>query len=276
MIFFKKIVWSFFIAIFFSMILINSNSEASQGLDFSIDNMPRIIGLAVGFVPDYEGSDDYTIGAAPFVRFQLEGHYQYLIIRSTELQLNLIDHPWLRLGPSLNYRFGRDDVDDSVVKKMKEIDDTIEAGGFLGVEFIDKANARKRFSADVDFLADIGNEHDGYTITFGARGWYPISRMFDIGIGAAFVYADDDYMETYFGVNGSDAAKSGLPIFSADSGVKDFRIFPMVVMHLNMNWHIGAGVQYRKLLSDAEDSPVVDKRGSDSQWIGGIGIAYSW
>ncbi len=271
--FYKKIL-----CVLFSSIVLMSSSKvvASQGLDFAIDNMPRIVGVAIGFVPEYEGSDDYTFGAAPFVRFQLKGHYQYLIIRSTELQVNLIDHPWLRIGPSLNYRFGREDVDDSVVKKMKDIDDTIEAGGFVGVEFIDDMNPRKRFSADIDFLADIGSEHEGYTVTFGARGWYPVSRMFDIGLGAAFVYADDDYMETYFGVDTSDAARSGLPIFNADSGVKDFRIFPMAVMHINMNWHVGAGFQYRRLLADAEDSPIVDKRGSKNQWIGGIGVAYSW
>ncbi len=254
-----------------------NTSVKAQEMNIVIDNMPRVIGVGIGIVPDYEGSDDYTWGAAPFAKFKLEDHEQYLLIKAYELQLNLLDHPWLRLGPSLNYHWGRDDdVEDHYVKKMKEIDGTVEAGGWFGVEFTDSTNPRKRFLADVDFLTDIGNEHDGYTISGNVRGWYPLSQMFDAGLGFTMVYASDNYMKTYFGVSPKDSARSGLPVFDADSGVKDIRINPVLVMHLNTNWHVAAGIQYRRLLGDADDSPVVDKRGSSNQWISGLGLAYSW
>ncbi len=259
------------------MILFSHGKGRCQDMNIIIDNMPRVIGVGIGMVPDYEGSDDYMFGVAPFTRFQLKGHQQYIIVRAYEIQVNLIDHPWLRIGPSLNYRFGRDDsVEDPVVKKMKEIDGTFEAGGFAGVEFVDDQNPRKRFLADVDFLTDIGDEHNGYTITGNARFWYPISKMFDFGLGCAIVYASDNYMSTYFGVDTQDSLRTGLPVFDADSGVKDFRLNPVLVMHLNMNWHLAAGFQYRRMLSDADDSPVVDIRGSSNQYLGGIGLAYSW
>ena len=248
----------------------------AQDLNLSIENMPQVVGAGLGYAPDYEGSDDYMFGGAPFGKYQFPGREQYILLKAFELQANLINHPWLRFGPSLNYRFGRDDVDDDVVDRMDDIDDTIEGGAFIGVEFIDRANPRKRMSADVDFLHDLGGEHDGYTIAFSARFWYPVSKMFDVGLGAGFVYADDDYMSTYFSVDHSDSLRSGLPEFDADSGVKDVRINPVVVMHLSENWHLAGGFQYRRLLNDAEDSPVVDDRGSENQWISGIGVAYSW
>ncbi len=248
----------------------------AQDLGISIDNMPHVVGAGIGIVPDYEGSDDYMFGAAPFGKYQFPGRQQYILLKAFELQANLVNHPWFRFGPSLNYHFGRDDVDDDVVDRMDDIDDTVEGGAFVGVEFIDRSNPRKRFSADIDFLHDLGGEHDGYTISFGARGWYPVSRMFDIGIGGAFVYADGDYMSTYFDVDRSDSLRSGLPEFDADAGVKDIRINPVVVMHLSVNWHLAAGFQYRRLLGDAADSPIVDDRGSKNQWISGVGVAYSW
>lgn len=249
----------------------------AQEMNIVIDNMPRVLGVGVGIVPDYEGSDDYTWGVAPFAKFKLENHEQYLLIKAYELQVNLIDHPWFRLGPSLNYRWGRDDdVEDHYVKKMKEIDGTVEAGGWIGAEFTDNDNPRKRFLASVDFLTDVANEHDGYTISGNIRGWYPVCKMVDAGLGFTMVYASDNYMETYFGVDKKDSQRSGLPVFDAESGVKDIRINPVLVMHLNMNWHVAAGLQYRRLLDDADDSPVVDDRGSSNQWIGGLGLAYSW
>ncbi len=249
----------------------------ASGLEFAVDQMPHMVGVAVGMVPDYEGSDNYKFAVAPYLKLRLKGTQRYLLVKGYEMQANVLNHPWLRFGPSLNYRFGRDDdVDDEVVSKMKEIDDTVEAGGFVGIELIDDTNIRKRFLADIDFLGDVGDEHKGYTVTFSARGWYPVTRVIDYGASFSVTYADREYMKTYFGVDERDAAATGLPIFSADAGVKDFRINQMVLYHFNRNWHVGAGVQYRRLLTDAADSPVVDDRGSEHQWLGGIGIGYSW
>ncbi len=46
--------------------------------------------------------------------------------------------------------------------------------------------------------------------------------------------------------------------------------------HLNENWHLGGSAMYQRLLGDAEDSPVVDDRGSANQIFGGLAILYSW
>jgi outer membrane protein len=83
-------------------------------------------------------------------------------------------------------------------------------------------------------------------------------------------------MSTYFGVTQVDADRTGLRVYEADGGFKDIRVFPALVMHLSETWHLALGVQYRGLLGDAEDSPVVDDRGSSSQWLSGVGVAYSW
>lgn len=249
----------------------------AEGLEFALDQMPHIVGLGVGMAPDFEGSDDYTFAVAPFLKWKLEDSEQYIMVKGYEVQANIVDHPWFRFGPSLNYRFGRDDsVDDEVVSKLEEIDGAIEGGAFIGIELIDKENPRKRFIANIDFLSDLSNEHDGYTLYMNLRGWYPLSMSLDYGAGFSVVFASENYMDKYFGVTQKDSIKTGLPEFDADSGVKDFRINQILVFHLNRQWHVAGGFQYRCLLNDADDSPIVDKRGSSDQWIGGIGIAYSW
>ncbi len=265
------------IAVFYMVAFTASSLWAAGSLDFvGLDSEPRVIGAAIGLAPDYDGSDDYMIGAAPFGKYKWAGRQEYILLRAFELQANIINHPWLRLGPSLNYRFGRKDVDDHYVDKMKDIDGTVEGGGWFGVQFIDASNPRKRFSADVDVLADMTGEHDGYTVYLGARGWYPVYEMIDAYFGMTGCYASSNYMDTYFSVGKTDHERSGLPEFGATSGVKDFRINTAMVMHLSPNWHLAAGVQYRSLLNDAKDSPIVDDRGSANQLIGGLGLAYSW
>lgn len=270
--------WKIFSVLFVVVcaLLIGQAAQA-QNIPFAIEDVPNIVGIGVATLPDYEGSDDYMMGAAPFFRLTYPGTNYYATLMATELYINVINHPWFRLGPVLNYRFGRDDdVEDDVVKHMEEIDDAIEAGGFIGVEFIDKQNPRQRFIATVEILSDISDTYNGYNITASARYWYPIHKAVDVTLGVGASYADDNYMETYFGVNQRDSDRTGLPVFEAESGIKDIRIIPGVVVHLSKDWHIGAGFRYAMLLDDAKDSPVVDDRGSSDQWIAGLAVAYSW
>jgi len=83
-------------------------------------------------------------------------------------------------------------------------------------------------------------------------------------------------MDTYFSVSADDAIRSGLPVFAAGSGMRDVRGWVVGMFHLSRNWHLGAGVLYSRLLGDASDSPIVSERGSDNQWIYGVGLLYGW
>ncbi|MEW5925826.1 MAG: MipA/OmpV family protein, partial [Candidatus Zixiibacteriota bacterium] len=132
----------------------------AQETPFSIENVPNVVGVGVAMVPDYEGSNNYKVGAAPFFKLTYPKTQWYAQLIATELYVNALNHPFLRLGPVGNFRFGRNDtfdVDDKTVKKISKIDNTWEAGGFVGVEFIDSNNPRNRFSASATFLSDVSN-----------------------------------------------------------------------------------------------------------------------
>jgi outer membrane protein len=251
-------------------------SRAQDG-PIVIENVPNIVGVAVGIIPDYVGSNDYTFGVAPFARFTLPNSERYLMLNVTELYFNILNHPFLRFGPVLNYRFGRDnDVDDPFVKRMQEIDGTFEAGAFFGVDWKINDDMRHRFVTDVELLFDVGNEYNGVNGTVSARYWRPFGKMFDGVIGVAFQFADDKYVNKYFGVNFIDTALSGLPFYQGDGGVTNFRVYPGVVMHLSEQWHLAAGLRYQRITGDSADSPVVSMRGDADQWIAGLGAAFSW
>lgn len=249
---------------------------AGVGNPITINNVPNIVGVAVGRAPDYQGSNDYRFVGAPFFKFTFSGR-RYVQFIGTELSANLLNDPVLRFGPSLNYRPGRSDsVDDSVVSKMQKIDATAEAGAFIGAEFINSSNPRQRFITNLDFLDDVGNTNKGYNITLSARYWYPLFLPLDVSIGASTTYASSNYMQTYFGVTPSNVGSSGLPLYNASSGIKDVTVSPALVFHMSMSWHIGVGFRYQRLLNDAKNSPVVKDRGSADQWIYGLAVAYTW
>jgi len=96
------------------------------------------IGLGVGMAPDYEGSDDSEAAPVLFGRYNWDSG-RYVALGGTQeagkalrLRANLISDEMWELGPVLQYRMERDDVDDNQVDRMKDIDAATELGAFVG------------------------------------------------------------------------------------------------------------------------------------------------
>jgi outer membrane protein len=258
-----------------AVLLFASGVVWAQSSPMEIDNGQALGGIFIGVAPDYVGSSDYKAVAAPFFRYNFSHSEQYILLRGFELQANVVDHPWFRIGPVLNYRFGRNNVENDQVDRMEEIDGAIEAGAFVGAEFKDSGNPRQRVMLSLEFLQDISGEHKGNLTTGSIKGWLPLSSRFDATLGLSTSFGSSDFMETYFGVDAADSNRSGLRRFSASSGFRDVSITPGLLMRLTESWYLAGGVRYMRLVGDAEDSPVT-KVGDANQWIVGVGAAYSW
>jgi outer membrane protein len=257
-------------------VLLQASAARAQVFEFAIAPIEfNFVGLGVGAAPDYPGSDDYTWGVGPTFHYEL-GDYRYVELLGPTFFANVLDHPYLRLGPLLNYRFGRDDPDDSVVALLSDVNDSLELGLGFGVSFVNPVNERIRFSARLDVGGDVTGGHGGTLATLTMRYWHPLSRAFDFGFGVSSTYATQSYMNSFFGINQADAARSGLNAFDPSDGVRDIAFTPLLVLHLSREWHVGIGMRYQHLLGDAADSPVTDVRGSPDQFIAGIGFAYAW
>jgi outer membrane protein len=253
-----------------------STNAAAQSF-IEMDTVPAMLGLGIGVAPDYRGSDDYTGAIAPFVRYTFPGSQRYVQLNANELTFNFVNHPRFRLGPVLNYHFGRDDdVDDNKVKRMREIDDTVEAGVFGEMLWTEQGNPRNRFILGLALLTDIGDESDGSRARLSARYWRQVAPAWDLHIGGGMIYANNKYNSTYFSVTTRNVGSSGLPLYDADSGMNEYFVTFGAVAYLSKNWLAMAGVRVSKLGSEPKDSPIVDRRGDSTQFIGGVGIGYMW
>jgi outer membrane protein len=257
-------------------VLPSTSAEAAGFINLDFENVPTIIGLGVGTLPDYRGSDDYTFGVAPFFRYTLQKQERYVQLLGNELTINLVDDDMFRFGPLANYNFGRDDsVDDPQVSRMKEIDDTVELGAFADIVWANPSDRRQRFILGAKLFQDVGDESDGFRANFSARYWQPVATPVDLNISAGFIYQDDDYADHYFGVHADNVGTSGLPFFTADGGVNEYYVVVGANVFLSKNWILGVGVRGSVIAGDPGDSPIVDQRGDSTQWIAGIGIGYA-
>jgi MipA family protein len=237
-----------------AMLLTTSGAALAQ--DGSPFNNSYTLGVLM--VPEFEGSDDYQ--AAPLLGFRIDRGNRWLEFQGLGLRANLLDSPMLEVGPVLNYRMGRDDdVENSFVASLPEVDDSTE----LGVFFTYKIPAGQGgFSFGAEVLQDVSDAHEGWLGTLSAGYGAEIGNGWSIGSKVSATLISDDYADAYFSTD----------TFTAEGGWKDVGIDLSVSYALNDQSSILGFIGYRRLLDDAADSPITQS-GSEDQMA--IGVGYS-
>jgi outer membrane scaffolding protein for murein synthesis (MipA/OmpV family) len=99
-------------------------------------------------------------------------------------------------------------------------------------------------------------------------------------LGAEFV--GNKYADYYFSISPADSFATGgvLSPFNADGGMKNWKAGLLLNQSLSGDLLHGFSIfgagQYSRLVGDFKRSPIVSQRGSANQWIGALGLAYTW
>jgi outer membrane protein len=232
------------------------------------------LGAGAGVAPDYEGSDYYQ--PVPLWNLSVSNLYHpktYVQVLGPRLRSNFIPSDHWRLGVAGQFIKKRDDVENNRVDDLESVDASVMLGVVGGYDFI--AAPQQDLILEVEARQDVANDN-GFLATI--RGAYagslaPNWRLVGF-VGST--WADDDYMSSYFGIDGANAAASGLDEFNADEGFKDVNFGGAVSYRFLERWSVAALGSYTRLLGDAEDSPVVDDVGDANQFFGGVLINYQF
>ncbi len=258
------------------------NQKASAGVTPDYEGMDAVhveekavsatqlnVGLGAGAVPDYEGSEDYEAVPLLFARMQWPTG-RYVEFFGNKLEANLLASDMWSFGPLVRYREKRDDdVDNDVIARMREVDESVEVGAFvrLGIG---------NWSASINAAQDVADGHDGYLVGFSGGYTMPVNPCLRLAGQVFTTYADNDYMNTYFSVDADNAARTGLPLYSASSRFKDVGAVLTARYAPWEKWGVMGIVGYKRLLGDAKNSPVVDDEGDNNQYLGGVMAMYSF
>lgn len=257
-----------------------ASATLAQGVAPPVDEAPEnwkwTLGLGVGVAPDYEGSEDYDPVPIPLARAE-KGHRNVELL-GTEITSNLIDHPNWRLGPSLNIRQGYNDVSDKRVDNLTDRGSSYElglSGGYV-FEFDQLFLPDAAIELNLEFLHDVSSGHEGWVVTPNVTYAAPVGKSLFLALGFEAEYASGNYMSHYFSINSRDSANSGLKNYDADADFKHVGVNFGLNYKMTQNWNLDFLAQYKHMVGDASDSPVVDDQGEDSQFFGGIIVSYSW
>jgi MipA family protein len=232
------------------------------GGDWTLEGV-RVGGILL-VAPKYEGSDEYEVLGAPYILPLFAGGgpgwFSRVDARGLDdVRFKVIDYNGFVAGPTAGYTFGRDEDDGDLLEGLGDIDGGVVAGGFVGY-----------YLGPV--LFDVSYHHffddsDGYQIRLGAQVEKAVSDRVTLTGRIGATYADDNYMDTYFGTfDGTNVLDS-----EADAGFKDVHVQLGVKAELDEHWTGRASVTYSRLLDDAADSPIVE---SEDQFRGLVGLSY--
>ena len=254
-------------------VLFASTPVAAMGL--SQDVIPNFVGLGVGVTPQWMGSSDMVTMAAPAARVKFQGE-RFFELYGPIADVNLLDSSNWEFGPIGQYRFGRTDVDDAVVKLLPEIKGGVELGLFGGYHYTNTDGIPWRLRLGISATGGVGGDAKGSHVTPYASLWMPLSPKVFLGLGAGFTWSSDAFMQQRFGVTPAASTASGLPVYTAGAGVRQVYAWPAVLFEVKPGWFLALGGFYQRITGDAADSPIVTQRGDRNQWTAGAGIGYSW
>jgi outer membrane protein len=266
----------------FMAFLFVSSAEAQVQIDASVpgsvgaptqeqtDKWSYSLGLGAALVPDYEGSEDYKVAPLPVGRIQ-KG-YQYGQIFGGKITSNLLRHPNFRLGPVIQYIPKRDDVENNRVDDLKTVDASLMMGGLVGYDMHLQPGT---LGFDVQWTHDVIDGNDGWLLQPQIFYRRKLNEDWGLHVATTLTYASGNYMDSYFSIDAADSARSGLSTYNADAGIKDVGANAVLTYSITEHWAVGGLVAYKRLLNDAEDSPVT-KVGDENQYIAGAFFTYSW
>ena len=241
-----------------------------------------MIGAGAGITADYEGSDEYRLIPGAAIRARFSGIS--ISSRGTYLYADLIPGGQgldIELGPIAGVRLNRTGkIKDDVVDLLPERNVAIELGGFAGVSFKGLTNPYDALTFRVDAVKDFGNAHESWVLTPTVDFSTPLSRTFFAGASLSADFVQNDFADYYFGISPADTLASGLATYNPDGGIKSWQIGLLLNQSLSGDLRKGFSLfglgSYKRLVGDFKDSPIVQDRGSATNWFGAVGLGYSW
>jgi outer membrane scaffolding protein for murein synthesis (MipA/OmpV family) len=244
------------------------------------------IGVGGALIPDYEGADEYRLIPAAAVRGQVSGIA--FSTQGTYLYVDLIPRGSNKLefdiGPIAGARMNRNrhDLKDDIVDLLPRRKTAIEVGGFAGISYHGLTNPYDTLSVHLDVVHDVANAHKSTTFSPAVDFSTPLSHSTYVSASVNAEFVGNKYADYYYSITPTDSLATGgvLPVFNAGGGMKDWKASLLLNQSLTGDLTHGLSVfgtgSYSRLLGDFKRSPIVSQRGSASQWLGAVGLAYTF
>ena len=212
------------------------------------------LGAGALYRPEYPGSDTYETRGLPLISVR----YKRIFLGGAPgsgspggLGVYLYDGESLRLGvvASPDIQDPREESDDVRLRGLGDIEGTTRAGLFGSYRI-------GWLTLSANAMTDVGDKEQGTIANFNAEATYhPIPKL-TLSAGPGVTWSDEDYMQTFFGITGVQAARSAFTAYTPEAGVSSIQFSVGATYLLSSRWFLGARATVAQLQGDAADSPI--------------------
>ncbi|NMM43430.1 MipA/OmpV family protein [Rhodospirillaceae bacterium KN72] len=233
----------------------DGSSTEKQGSDH------WVLGIGAAIAPTYEGSDEYAVDPVPLVDVK---YGRFFAKTGSGIGLNVVETDTITAGVGVNWMKGYDE--DDVATGIDGVDDAFGARLFV-------SGRVRGFVTTLATTQAVTETDRGMTVN--ATVAYPVRPTDRLTITPSLgtTWANEKYMNSYFGIDASEAAASGYAQYEPSGGFKNvtFRVAAGYRITDSINAVGSIGISH--ILGDAADSPLVKEDTSPSALIG---LSYSF
>jgi outer membrane scaffolding protein for murein synthesis (MipA/OmpV family) len=210
-------------------------------------------GAGVMMRSTFDGSDRYRARPLPYLAVNWR---DTLTFDQTGLNAQLRRQNY-RIGLGLTFDGGREEQNTGGI--FASGDDRLLGMGDIDFALGVRASAAWQIGP-VELSAQVtkftGAQNDGLLGRAGLSMPMPLGQALMLIPSISVGWADDRYMQTFFGVTPQQASRSVFTRFSAGSGFQDARAGVNLVYSFHRNWFANFNVGVTQLLGDSATSPI--------------------
>jgi outer membrane protein len=139
-------------------------------------------------------------------------------------------------------------TDDPILRGWGDIPGTARAGMF--------ASYTRDWLSVRGSISDAVAHHEGVLASLAIEAKYHATQHLTLSIGPEITWANNQYSQTFFGINAAQSQIAGIAPYQAKSGINTVGGSAGANYMLTDHWSLGAHVSYGKLQGDAANSPV--------------------
>lgn len=229
------------------------------------------IGLIGRVGPEYEGASRQETKISPgfylrYGRLTVTNASGFRTRKADEVPrgatLALVQKEGLRVNLAARLDRGRDEGSSAAFQGLGDIKPTVRAQ--ISAEWRVQGPWSLTAGWSVDALGRGGGNGGDVGLTWEHR--YSPDTVFNARAGIGL--ASDRYMQTRFGISEEQAQRSGRPIYTAGSGLRDVHANLGFRTELSKEWFVLGGITASRLLGPAADSPLTTQRNGVTASVG--------
>lgn len=231
------------------------------------DDRRMIISFGAGaqFLPEYPGADELKLQPLFTGGARREGDPIQARAPDDGFGFSLTGRGGaIEIGPLIQFQGERKQEDVGAL--VGDVDFAFEPGVFVNFNASDslrfRLEARRGFDGHEGYLGDVGVD------VFVRPGPNTV-----FSIGPRVRLADEEYMQTYYGVA---PGVPGVPAFTPDGGVRAVGAVAGITHEFGRSFGIYGYAGYDRLIGDAADSPIVQQFGSEDQFSVGLALFFNF